>query len=192
MCKNPGLGPVDHKPSRSKTIHELKLHETTSVFVGNDFVVHETGASEVSKFVKVMRVEGGWIYGVGTDSAVFVPLAGEKTESTKSSTKESDNPYCGKRVVGNHKDVFEYDGLFECRDCKAKWGAGWRVLEKAPLICDRNLNDPNNTEPDKTVEAPEVDVPKPPPTTEYINKKSGNSTLGIVGNAVRRFFGGKD
>ncbi|WP_299076411.1 hypothetical protein [uncultured Paraglaciecola sp.] len=27
------------------------------------------------------------------------------------------------RAVGNHKHVFEYDGAFECVDCKSQWGA---------------------------------------------------------------------
>lgn len=159
MCKNPGLGPTDYTPKRKKTIHELKLHEMTTVYAGKGSIHHETGVDEFDKYLKVMRVEGGWIYGVGTDSPVFVPQVDEKNDTEKAYTK--------KNSVGNHERVFEYDGLYKCLDCKVQWGAGLNVPADAPLICE--------AQPDKTVEAPELEWVsegrQPPPTTEYTGRK---------------------
>ena len=91
-------------------------------------------------------------------------------------------------------NLFEYDGLYNCLDCDAKWGAGWRVLEVPPPICDKY-----SCEPDKTVEAPQLDFVNehtgkrtPPPTTECVGGKKVDTTDGMIARAVRRFFGGKD
>ena len=196
MCKNPGLGPSDYNP-KPKTIYDLKLHETLSIHVGYKFYHHETGVDEAKKYITVMRVEGGWIYGVDTQTPSFVPQVSEQETAKESEEKVVD----GKLTVGTHKRVFEYDGLYHCLNCDAKWGAGWRVLEKAPLICDRNAVK-NGEEPDTKVEAPQPppkrvineDIGKrtPPPTTEYVGSKKGDTTAGMVSRAVRRFFGGKD
>lgn len=196
MCKNPGLGPSDYNQKRQRTIYDLKLHETMSIHVGHKFVHHETGCDEVKKFITVMRVEGGWIYGVDTQTPSFVP---QVSEPKKETVKESEEKIVdGKLTVGTHRRVFEYDGLYHCLDCDAKWGAGWRVLEKAPLICDPNVVR-KDEEPDKTVEAPPLDFVNentgkrtPPPTTEYVGSKKDDTTIGIMSRAVRRFFGGKD
>ena len=209
MCKNPGLGPSDYKP-KPKTIYDLKIHETLDVHVGYKFYHHETGIDEAKKYIKVMRVEGGWIYGVDTQTPSFVPQASESNKEEPPSPptpppvrviKEDigkSNSTNKNRSVGDHKRVFEYDGLYHCLDCDAKWGAGWRVLEVPPPVCETKSN-----EPDRTVEAPPLDFvnestgersskPTPPPTTEYVGGNKDNTTVGIMARAVRRFFGGKD
>ena len=187
MCKNPGLGPSDYKP-KPRTIYDLKLHETMDIHVGYKFYHHETGVDEAKKYIKVMRVEGGWIYGVDTQTPSFVPQVSVKE---KKDTPEPEKK--SGRSVGNHKRVFEYDGSYHCLDCDAKWGAITNGLDKPPMLCEHWEN-----KPDKTVKAPDLEwvsegiqPPPPPATTEYVNKKSNTSTLGIIGGAVRRFFGGE-
>lgn len=34
-----------------------------------------------------------------------------------------------------HKKVFEYDGAFECTDCKAQWGALPGAPKEPPKLC---------------------------------------------------------
>lgn len=38
-----------------------------------------------------------------------------------------------KRSIGNHKDVYEYDGAFGCCNCKKQWGA----LPGRPALPDK-------------------------------------------------------
>lgn len=211
MCKSPGLGPSDYNQKRQKTIYDLSLHETMSIPVGYKFIHHETGCDEVTKYLTVMRVEGGWIYGADTKTPSFVPQISESKEKASSFLNAETYSHCdvhdvphprgskcpkcedepeekivdGKLTVGTHKRVFEYDGLYHCLNCDAKWGAGWKVLEKAPLICDMNSVEKEQV-PDRSGESKL-------PTTEYVGgKKTKGGTLGIMSNAVRRFFGGKD
>jgi len=66
----------------------MKLHETMNIVHGAKAHFHETGADECDSVIKVMRVEGGWIYGVDTDSPVFVPQT--KTTPPDKSVKEPD------------------------------------------------------------------------------------------------------
>lgn len=56
-----------------KSIYNMKLHETMNIVHGKKVYFHETGADECDAFIKIMRVESGWIYGVDTQTPAFVP-----------------------------------------------------------------------------------------------------------------------
>ena len=56
-----------------KTIYDLKLHETMMLQIGTTTRRYDIGVGIHPNYIKVMRVEGGWIYGVDTQSPAFVP-----------------------------------------------------------------------------------------------------------------------
>lgn len=43
--------------------------------------------------------------------------------------------------IGEHKKVFEYDGAFECKNCKASWGALTGAKPEPPEKCQTEHDD---------------------------------------------------
>lgn len=46
--------------------------------------------------------------------------------------------------IGEHKKVFEYDGAFECKNCKALWGALTGAKPEPPEHCQAEQTESNS------------------------------------------------